>query len=608
MRRVPVLTLLVTVGALSLLGQALILPGCSSRPEDPAFDNPFDPQGTTGGDPFDLTATASGNNVLVSWTQPAHPDVVSYVVVHSVDGQSYSVAGEVDHLAGAELNNFLHDAATPNATNWYKVQAISSTGQASSSTAVQAVRVDTPPFLEISAGAADTPTRFVALQIRTSVGDSLQIADNDTFANATVVAAQPGEDMFLDWDIGPATENGGTKDVHVRVKTGVLYSDPAHDSITVRFNPGFSILGDENGVTSQVVDLEVSTSTTRVEAAGVDSMRFAARESELATTAWTTGDTLFSGYTLVDNPGPQAIHGEFLSDFGFTVTDTYEAVPDDLSDASFSVQSHTGDPDLTDTAEVKLLSQLGALEMRFAENPSFVGVPWVAYADSFDFTLSDGEGLKVIYGQFRNFWAQSPVVSDWITRVTQELEVTFLAPRDGNIVTGGTTLIVEGLAVPATGYDAVDLVEVDLGEGFQAATGTDRWSRDWNIPLYPADTPVTLRARASIGDSVTATTSITVTVSQLAVAITAPDAGAVITSGSDVTVSGTATARLGDAPLDSVLVGLAGRDTVATGLGSWSLVWTVPGVTENLEVLVTATAWAGGESSLPDTIAVTITP
>jgi hypothetical protein len=175
-------------------------------------------------------------------------------------------------------------------------------------------------------------------------------------------------------------------------------------------------------------------------------------------------------------------------------------------------------------------------------------------------------------------------------------------------VRGGTTLIVEGLAVPATGYDAVDLVEVDLGQGFLAATGTDRWSIGWNIPFYTADTSVTLRARASIGDSVTATTSLTVTVSQLAVAISEPADGATITGSNDVTVTGSATALLNGAPLDSVVVGLAGLDTVATGLENWSVVWAIPGVTENLEVLVTATAWAGGESSRPDTVSVTITP
>jgi hypothetical protein len=586
----------------------LVLPGCSSRPDDPAYDNPLDPQGPHGGDPFNVSAEASGNNVLVRWTQPAHPDVVAYVILHSLNGQSFSVAGEADHLAGAEVNNFLHESAAPNADNWYKVQALSSAGLASASTAVRAVRIETPPYLTIDGGVADTPTRFVTLAIRTSAGDSLVIADNDTFTNATVLAVAPDDTTFVDWDLGPAAENGETKDVYVKVQTGPLFSLPANQSLTIRFNPRFSIVGDENGVADQVVDLEVSTVTALVVAAGVDSMRFAASEAELASTDWAVGTTIYNGYILVDNPGTQTIHGEFLSDFGFTAVATYEAVPDDLSDASFTVESLTGDPDLTENGVVRLVSLVGALEMRHGESPSFVGVPWEAYADTVIDTLSAGEGLKVIYVQFRNFWAQSPVVSDWITRVTQELEVGFLAPQNGAVVLGGTTLLVEGLAVPATGYDVVDLVEVDLGDGFQTASGTERWSLGWDIPFYTADTPLTLRARASIGDSVTATTAITVTVTQLAVAISEPAEGAMLTGGSVVPVNGTATALLNGAPLDSVVVGLAGRDTVATGLESWSVDWAVPGVTENLEVLITATAWAGGEASPPDTVTVTITP
>ncbi len=597
----PLLALLCLVGA-------TVLTGCSSRPDDPSFDNPYDPQGPAGGDPFNLVATASNNNVLVRWTQPQHPNVVSYIVLHSLNGQSFTVAGEVDHIANSEVNSFIHNSAAPNAINWYKVQALSNEGLASSSAAVQAVPLTTPPYFQIAAGATNTPTRFVTLEIRTTTGDSLWIADNENFTSATVLPAEPGEPSFLDWDLGPAAANGEDKNLYVKVQTGIGFSELAHRSIQTSFTPRFAIVGDENGVATQVVDLEISTITGRIEAAGVDSMRFARSEAELAATAWSPGGEVFSGYVLVDNPGQQTIYGEFLSDFGYTAASTHLAIPDDLDDVAFTVQSLTNNPDITNTAEVKIVSQLGALEMRFAESPAFVGIPWQTYADTTLYTLSEGEGLKIVYGQFRNFWAQSVVVSDGITRATQELEVAFLAPQPTAVVRGGSQLTVEGLAVPATGYDAVDLVEVDLGDGFVAATGTVRWTTLWNIPLLSEDTPVILRARASIGDTLATTTSISVTISQLVATIVEPPGGSVVAGGSDLTVEGTASALLGGAPLDSVVVGLAGTDTLATGMESWSLIWRVPGVTENLEVLITATAWAGGEPSPPDTIAVTITP
>ena len=42
--------------------------------------------------------------------------------------------------------------------------------------------------------------------------------------------------------------------------------------------------------------------------------------------------------------------------------------------------------------------------MRYSEDPSFSGVPWVAFRDSTTYTLSAGAGDKTVYGVFRNAW------------------------------------------------------------------------------------------------------------------------------------------------------------------------------------------------------------
>jgi hypothetical protein len=244
--------------------------------------------------------------------------------------------------------------------------------------------------------------------------------------------------------------------------------------------------------------------------------------------------------------------------------------------------------------------------MRFTESPDFSGVAWVAFQDIFGFKLSKEPGPKVIYGQFRHFWAQSPVTSDWIVLALQPVEIGFLFPQDGAIVRGGSPITVAGFA-GAVEETALDEVQINLGTGtFEPVVGLQEWSAVWLVPLFDEDTPKTLAARAIAGQD-TATAQVTVTVTQLAVSITSPQEGEQIPGQTQVTVEGKASSILGGAPLDSITVNLAGSDTLATGLESWSVDWNVPGVTEDLLTLIRATAWAGGESA-SDTVTVTITP
>jgi len=586
--------------------------GCSPKIEEPSYDNPLDPNGPTGGDPFNVEASASQNRVLIRWDQVQHPDIVSYIVLHSTDGESYTVAEDtvVAHLPNRDVNSLIHTEPVPNAINWYKVQALSSEGFASSSRAVQADTAWSQPFFQIAGGNSTTPTRFVDLTILTTAGDSIEIATNEVFTGSTVLPATPDVTIFLPWDLGLASDNDSTFAIYLRVQTGPLFSPVAQRNITSDFAPRFSIFGKENGIDTQVIDLLIENRTgNKIDATGIDSMRFAASEAALATTAWAPGDTLFSGYVLADSPMPQEIHGEFKGDFGYYTKWSETAQPDDLTDAAFTVMSLDNNSNITDTGEVKIVSSLGALEMRFSEDPAFAGLPWIAYNDTALLALSEGAGLKVIYGQFRNFWAQSPTVSDIITRVTQELEVAFYAPMDGANILGGNPFAVSGFATLGTGQSNIDTVLVDFGDGlgFQQATGTESWSIMWDVPLFTQDTPITLRARA-VADSLSKITTIEVTVTQLVVAFTAPVPGAFIASDSLLTVAGSAAPILGGADLDSIVVGLAGTDTSLAGDSSWSVDWQVPVVSENLEVLLTATAWAGGEFSPPDTVAITITP
>lgn len=569
---------------LLILGLVLgMILGCTSRPDDPAYDNPFDSRGLSGGDPFQLQAIKSGNTVVLTWTLPVHEDIARFNVLHSLDGAGFS---PID-TAAANSGNYIHQTPARNVTNYYKVQAQNSLGHTTSISRVVADSVTAPPFLDIADGAITTATRHVGLSISTLVGDVLVLADNPDLENATQLDATPGDTTIsVAWDLQEADSNDVIRHVYLSVETGGLPSPLAEDSIRVQFQPSFTVAGTPSTVAGNVVDLAITDT-------GVDSMRFAASTEELALATWVAGADLFSGHELGDNLQTQTIYGEFLGDFGFSVTAESEATPDDLGDAGFVINNGE---EMTDDATVAVHSDAVALQMRFSEIPDLTGVPWLDYSDTTLITLSEGGGQKVVYGQFRNHWADSPVLSDWITLVAQDLDITFITPADGAIIRGETPLLVQGVSIPATGIPAIDSVKVDLGAGWEAVTGTEQWSLLWDVPAVSADSSVTIRARAW-ADTLEATDTISVTITQLLVAITAPAAGDTLDSGTVTTVSGTAAPAAGAAPLDRVEVDLGDGWVTATGTGNWSQGWIVPVVPADTLWTVHARAWAGTESA-----------
>jgi hypothetical protein len=79
-----------------------------------------------------------------------------------------------------------------------------------------------------------------------------------------------------------------------------------------------------------------------------------------------------------------------------------------------------------------------------------------------------------------------------------------MAPQDGDTLQAGASLQVRGTAFG--GGAALDSVQVNLGDGlgFRDVTGLATWSHLWSVPVVPADSLFTLRARAWAGtDSAT---------------------------------------------------------------------------------------------------------
>ena len=385
---------------LGLLAAAFVS-GCARKPDAPAWDNPFDPAGA---DPFNLTARATETSVILIWSRPAFTDIVAFEVLRSLDNQSFALLDET----AATVTSYSDISYAPNRVSYYKVRARNAAGEVSGVSRQVSAAGLTYPRLDIAAGARNTPTRHVTLTIVTAAGDSLELADNATFAGALRVIASTTDTNLVAWDLGAATANDQRKRVWLRVKSGTAYSFATRDSVETSFRPDLQILGRPATVATRRLALDIAGG------GGATRLRFAPTRAELPSAVWAAPDSLvaghirFTGEVLGATAAPQWLYGEFESDFGFTFVDSLLCVPDDLSAAGFQL---AGGATITGTPTVSLTSTAVATEMRFGESPDFSAVPWRAWTEAAEYSFNEDPdslrvlpGLKVVYGQFRNDW------------------------------------------------------------------------------------------------------------------------------------------------------------------------------------------------------------
>jgi hypothetical protein len=587
---------LVVVGLLLAVMFAVV--GCEEKPSAPDFNNPFDPDVPGSDDPLNLQAifNAGPQTITLFWDQPQGFDIVEYDVTHTDDPDAgFSFVATVE-ATDATQGIYTFTDPVANAANYFIVQARNSAGDVTLLSQMTPAVTATPPFLTVGDDSGDAPSRFTTLTVTTSIGDTMRIGDNPAFEGAVSLPAYPDSSVNVDWDLGPAGANGEQKSVYLIVDTAGVPSDTAQATVEVDFAPNFTAVGDPPTLAGAVIDLTVA-------AAGALQMRFAADAADLPGEPWVPIDTLYTGYQLADTINPQTVYGEFESDFGFTAQSEYLAVPDDLSGASF--QLDLPEDRVVSTSTLTVLNDAVALLMRFAASPDFQGVAWQDYTDTATVTIGTDPGTHVVYGQFRNHWADSAVLTDYAILVAQQLEVTILAPQDGAAVRGGSALEMRGTSLAPNG-GTVDSVKVDTGDGLVSATGTSDWTYLWDVPRLAVDTERILRARAYAGDD-SATTTVTVTITQLTVTITAPDTGALLDAETETEITGNASPAIGGAAVDSVVVDVGDTHLSASGTDTWTVSWTTPAVTEPTGFTIVATAYAGGDAAA-DSVAVIVQP
>ncbi len=516
MPRMRTLVIALALAATLPLGLAH-LTGCESTPETPAYDNPFDPLGPLGGDGLQVRASAGTGANIVKWDHHPGMGLVVYILDHRTDQDIEWTTLADDLFPDADTDTsmtFFHLAPEPNRTHYYMVQGLSSevteddgftiTGYA------QPAIATTPPTVLFTKPDAGLASRFLDLRIVVGEGENLRIADNENFTDALVfAAAAPGDTALITWDFGPRAD-GDTVHVHVESFTGETYiSLPNSSTFAVAFAPTFDVVGGRPGAgfvtlaPSQIIDLAVENE-------GVEMMRFAGTEEDLPAAAWVTGADLFEDFTLLPVATDQPVWAEFQGDFGYNHTAGITVRGDLLTDVEFTLD--LPDNGVTAINHVDILSTATATAMRFHDEPDFTGIAWIPYETPHNFEFQAIPGVRTIYGQYRNDWADSPIATGELEYVVVSPSIAFITPRQDDVIDGGASYEITGRAISADGV-LMRFIQVDVGEGFVSTSlPVEYWTHTWNVPEVTASTSFTLRARVVTVQDDTATTAITVTV------------------------------------------------------------------------------------------------
>jgi len=503
------------LAALALAGALAVVAGCESKPAAPAFNNPFDPGGPTGGDGLQVSAAQADTVIYVFWNQPKGMGIVSYTISYTTDlNGAWEELDSVEPTA-ADRGFYAYAYTEPSLLHYFRVQAFTDNDYSLVGYS-PAASVVAPPRLVPATGGRLRASRYLDLEVTVGVGDTLELADNRYFdASRRIPVAALGEPQNIPWTLREGHYNDPDS-VFLRVLgPGSAMSSRVKLGFAVGFHPRHYLPHKPATIASRSVDLVVPSE-------GVLAMRFALSADSLASAPWLAPADTVHGFLLAESANPQEVWGQFSGDFGYDTTYALEVTPDNLTKVTFSLDVPANR--VITGPQVVCRSNAVATLMRIGESAAFAGVPWQPYASSAAVTLSPGEGRKVLYAQYRNDWTDSDVYSQYVDVVGQPLGVTILAPADGDAVLGGTALQVRGTSLAGTVSDKVDSVRLDLGDGqgWRIPSGTTSWELMWDVPTVTESTPVTLRARAWAVDTLatdtlntvidSVTTSVTVTV------------------------------------------------------------------------------------------------
>ncbi|RKZ15850.1 hypothetical protein DRQ53_07865 [bacterium] len=408
---------------------------CSKTPDEPAFDNPFDPHGTNPGGGYGILAEARGSAVYLSWDNLV--GATGYSVLWSSDSPDSAdmiVVSPADSLippsAGLRVE-FEHEGFVAEKTNWYRVVGrtevlVDGDVLRTPMIASVAVGVDINLLVEAADGRTTTPTRLIEIDMLTGIADSVEIANSASFASSTVFDVMPGQTERVSWTLPTVAEN--RTDLWVHFRTRMQQSVGTADSFAIQalFTPNLVVeRGVRIGVSgSFMVDtLQVfnilpvdGQSLVKVERRGYaqpDSSQFI--EDVTPATVDDPVMVFWDPQSEVARDG--AVIATLQSDFGFSAVDSVElGVPGAVGEPMLEIVGGA----FTTTREIEVVNTAeNAGYVLLSESPDFSGGSWVTFADTLAFQLEDVLGARFLYAAYSNpILAETVVTSTPVTLVS----------------------------------------------------------------------------------------------------------------------------------------------------------------------------------------------
>ena len=433
MRTGLVITLILALAAIG---------ACSKAPDEPTFDNPFDPNGTNPGTGYGLQVSIGGQTIIMTWNNLV--GVGSYLVEWQDDAGEWVNLSDTGRIVAPSFGprvQYLHQKFTTERTNWYRVtgwvEELDEDGEILDETAIVPsveVALDIEAMVAPVGGQFFTPTRYIELELLTGSADEVEVSSDADFAESTIFPVTPGVLERVPWTL-PTTvvDAGSTRPVENRdalpiyFRTRMAGSMGASDTtaVEVRFvpvlepvrglraNPGGLYMVDS----LQVLDIPTIAGATVLSVERYHDIDGTWTFVEDITPAG-VGDPVNVFFDPAsEEPVDNRVAAEVSSDFGFTefaITDLKYPLP--LGDPEMEII----DGSYTTSRDIRVaVTCANAGYVILSEQADFAGATWTAWADTLDYQLEDVFGTRFLFAAYNNpLLAETKVTSTLVSLVS----------------------------------------------------------------------------------------------------------------------------------------------------------------------------------------------
>ena len=304
--------------------------------------------------------------------------------------------------------------------------------------------------VSINSGASITNNTSVTLTLSATGASEMMISESSTFEGGSYESYATSKSFTL-------SSGDGTKTIYVKYKdlAGNETTETISDSITL----------DTAAPTSGSVSInsgDTYTNNTSVtltlSATGANEMMIS-EDADFTGASYETYATSKS-FTLSSGDGTKTIYVKYKDLAGNETTETISdsITLDTAAPTGGSVSINSGATITNNTSVTLTLSATGASEMMISEDADFTGASYETYATSKSFTLSSGDGTKIIYVKYKDLAGNetTETISDSIILDTTDPTVTISSTE--SIITNADPIpITITFNESVTGFELSDL-------------------------------------------------------------------------------------------------------------------------------------------------------